>query len=285
MKLPEGHGYFGTGTAPKDDDDSDTDAGANDLFRPANAGQRVDYVSSSLIMHVPRNDRGRWNSAVSDSARANLKTAVAAWYGARSLSRDAFRTHFLDPYTSDEVVDRLRSSAKGMVEGSTHDDLAKAGDDLAAAAQNVGVDSWPRFLGNASHQAVEAVAKGDVPGVVKVGATDPAVGFAGLMFLGLLAIISETSRPSTSVPPRTYSPPSGPSLPTIMEAVPPSTNSGAAPDSSPPKATVSEERRKHILDGDSDGVGGGHRPGQNLPGKANFRQAGPMTGSSGISRA
>ncbi len=185
----QGHGYFGTGTAPKDDDDSDNAVEANDLFRPANAGQRVDYAASSLIMHVPRNDRGRWNSAVSDSARANLKTAVAAWYGARSLSRDAFRTQFLDPYTSDEVVDRLRSAAKGMVEGRTHDDLAKAGDDLATAAQKVGADTWPRFLSNASHQAVEAVSRGDVPGVVKVGATDAPVGIAGLMFLGLLAVI------------------------------------------------------------------------------------------------
>lgn len=67
----QGHGYFGAGTSSKDD--GDNDAGANDLFRPANAGQRVDYVAFSLIMHVPRNDRGRWNSAVSDSARADLK--------------------------------------------------------------------------------------------------------------------------------------------------------------------------------------------------------------------
>lgn len=185
----QGHGWFGNGTAPEDDDDSDSAAGATDLFRPANAGQRVDYVASSLIMHVPRNDRGRWNSAVSDSARANLKTAVAAWYGARAMDRDAFRTQFLDPYASDEVVDRLRGAAKGMVEGRTHDDLAKAGDDLAAAAQTVGVDGWPRFLGNASHQAVEAVSRGDVPGVMKVGAMDEPVGMAGLMFLGLLAII------------------------------------------------------------------------------------------------
>ena len=184
----QGHGYFGTGTAPKDDEIDET-AGANDLFRPANAGQRVDYVASSLIMHVPRNDRGRWNSAVSDSARANLKTAVAAWYSARSLSRDAFRSQFLDPYTSDEVVDCLRGAAKGMIEGRTHDDLAKAGDDLAAAAQKVGVDRWPRFLGNASHQAVEAVSRGDVPGVVKASASDAPAAIAGLMFLGLLAII------------------------------------------------------------------------------------------------
>ena len=215
----QAHGYFGNGTSPKDDT-SDNAAGADDLFRPANAGQRVDYAASSLIMQVPRSDRGRWNSAVSDSTWVNLKTAVAAWYGARSLSRDAFRAQFLGPYTSDEVVDRLRSAARGMIEGQTYDDLAKAGDDLAAAAQKVGADAWPRFLSNASHQAVEAVSRGDVPGVVKVGAGDEAAGLAGLAFLGLLAVIFGVPRPSPPVPPRTYPVPAAPSLPTIMEAVP-----------------------------------------------------------------
>ena len=162
----QAHGYFGNGTSPKDDTDNG-EVGTPDLFRPINAGQRADYVASSLIMHVPRNDRDRWNSAVSDSARANLKTAVAAWYGAHLLSRDAFWTQFLGPYTSDEVVDRLRRAAGGMIGGQTYDDLAKAGDDLATAAQKIGVDSWPRFLSNASHQAVAAVSRGDVPGVVK----------------------------------------------------------------------------------------------------------------------
>ena len=211
----QAHGYFGNGTSPKDDNA----AGVSSLFRPANAGQRVDYAASSLIMHVPRNDRGRWNSAVSDSARANLKTAVAAWYGARLLSRDAFRARFLDPYTSDEMVDHLRSAARGMIEGQTYDDLAKAGENLAAAAQKVGADGWPRFLSNASHQAVAAVSKGNVPGVVRVGAGDDAAGLAGLAFLGLLAIVLGTPRPSISVPSRTPAVPSSPSLPNAVEAV------------------------------------------------------------------
>ena len=71
------HGWFGDGTSPEDDEPS---AQANGLFQPANAGQRADYVAGSIIVHVPRNDRNRWNSAVTDAARANLKTAVAAWY-------------------------------------------------------------------------------------------------------------------------------------------------------------------------------------------------------------
>ena len=76
-----------------------------------------------------------------DSARLErLRAAVAAWYGASRLSRDAFRARFLDPYTSDEVVDRLREAARGMVEARTLAALGAAGADLAAAIQKVGVD-------------------------------------------------------------------------------------------------------------------------------------------------
>ncbi len=174
----QSHGWFGTGTAPKDEN-SDTPTGANPLFKPVNAGQRVDYAASSII-HVPRNERGRWNSAVSDSARDRLKTAVAAWYGASALSRDAFRAQFLDPYTSNETVDSLRSAAQGMIEGRTYDDLAKAGKDLAAAAQQIGVDRWPRFLGDATRKA-DAAVQGDVPGVSNVD-------YAGDMVAGGIAL-------------------------------------------------------------------------------------------------
>ena len=98
---------------------------------------------------------------------------------------NAFRAQFLDPHTSDETVDQLRSAAKGILEGRTYD-LAKAGKNLASAAQNVGSYKWPGFIGDASQQAVAAVSKGDVPGVVEASAIDaPATG----VFLGLLAII------------------------------------------------------------------------------------------------
>lgn len=158
-------------------------------------------------MHVPRNDYAPWTAP---SATLLAPTSKPPWPPgmARSLSRDAFRTQFFDLYTNDEVVDHLRSAARGIVEGQTHDDLTKAGDDLAAAAQKVGVHKWPRFLGNASHQAVDAVSKGIIPRVVKVGATDEPVGVAGLMFLGLLAIIFGTSRPSVPAPSKTYPMPS-----------------------------------------------------------------------------
>ena len=152
-----------------------------------------------------------------------------------------------------------------MVEGRTYDDLSQAGKDLATAAQQVGVYRWPRFLGDASARAVEAVSNGTVPGVTKV-AGDTAADLVGLVVLGLLAIMFATRRSYPSAPPDRSMAPSGPSRPTITQAVPPSTT----PDSSSPKATVSKERRKHILYGDSDGAGGGHGPGQNVPGKSEF---------------
>ena len=117
----QSHGWFGNGTAPKDDDDP---AGTNGLFRPSNASERVDAAAHVLVAGVPRNERGRWSFAASDIGRDRLKTAVAAWYGASGLSRDAFRAKFLDLYTGDETVDHLRGAAQGLIKARGHDDLA-----------------------------------------------------------------------------------------------------------------------------------------------------------------
>ncbi len=211
----QSHGWFGSGTAPEDGGSNAPDE-ANELFQPANASQRVDYAAHSIIMHVPRNERSLWAYAASDTVRDRLKTVVAAWYGASGLSRDAFRAQFLDPYTSDEVVDRLRSAARGIVEGRSYDELAKAGDDLAAAAQKVGAGQWPRFVGDAGPQAMEAVSRGDIPGVVKISAADEPASVAGLILLGLLAIVVSKTQSNTPRPTKTAPVPSGPALPTVM---------------------------------------------------------------------
>ena len=85
----QSHGWFGSGTAPEEPADS--------LFDPVNIGQRVDYTAYSLAGHVGRRDRGHSAANFDGAARNRLKTAVAAWYGASGLSRDAFRSRFLDP--------------------------------------------------------------------------------------------------------------------------------------------------------------------------------------------
>lgn len=207
----QSHGWFGDGTAPHDNA-SDTSTSANKLFEPINASQRVDYVAFSIIGHVPRGERGRWTSALSDSTRDRLKTAVAAWYGASALSRNAFRTELLDPYTTDETVDHLRNATRGMVEGRTYDDLAKAGKDLAAAAQQVGVDRWSRFLGDADQRAMAAVSENAIPGVVKAGYTGTGTLVTGVFLLGKLFLYlarksGEQAPTKTSTPALMAAPP------------------------------------------------------------------------------
>ena len=123
-----------------------------------------------------------------DSASlGQLRTAVAAWYGASGLSCDAFRELLLDPTTSDVTVDRLRRAARGMVEGRTPAQLAAAGKDLAGAVQQIGRDRWPRCLADAQARAVASVAAGGVPGVVRASATG--TGTATAVVLGGLALL------------------------------------------------------------------------------------------------
>ena len=208
----QSHGWFGNGTAPKDGDDDA--AGANELFRPSNAGERVDAAAHLIIASAPRNERGRWSYAASDAGRDRLKTAVAAWYGASAMSRDAFRTQFLNPYTSDETVDRLRGAARGLIEARNFDDLGEASSKLSAAARQIGPDRWPQFIGNAARQAEEAVSRGDVPSVIKADVgTDALVGIAIMGALGL-AIGSLLDGQTSKLPPATTTKP-------VLMATPP----------------------------------------------------------------
>ncbi len=199
----QSHGWFGNGTAPKDGNDDV--AGANELFRPSNASERVDAAAHLIIANIPRNERGQWSYAASDAGRDRLKTAVAAWYGASAMNRDAFRMQFLNPYTSDETVDRLRGAARGLIEARSYDDLGEASSNLSTAARQIGPDRWPQFISSAAKQAEEAVDKGDVPGVVKASASGTYFDdFFGLMLGGLIIYLAtkganQTSRPTSPV--------------------------------------------------------------------------------------
>lgn len=78
---------------------------------------------------------------------------MTAWDPARNLSRDDFRHRFLDPDTSDRVVDLLRSAAHGATEAQSHEELKAASADLADAMQRTGLSRWPRFLADATDRA------------------------------------------------------------------------------------------------------------------------------------
>lgn len=241
-------------------------------------GQRVDYVSGSVVARSPRDERSRWEVRISGTNRESLKTVVAVWYGASKLTRSSFRQRLLDPNTSDETVDQLRAAAKAIVDARTHAQLAVAGESLATAAQAVGLYRWPGFLGDAERKGVSAVAEGAIPGVMNASFVvgDPRVTalgiILGLVILGYQYLTGQSSGPSR--------PTISPTQPTPPPEVPPKdAKAGQGPAVSPVKpdgdlspgpggATVSDGRRTHILDGDE--TGGGHRPGQNVPGKSEF---------------
>ena len=122
---------------------------------------------------------------------------------ARGKSRDTFRGQLLDPYTSDETVDQLRSAVKGIVEARTHEQLGAAGQALASAAFKIGLDAWPRFLGDNQRRAMDAVSAEVIPGVIKASGTgtDTAVAGGALLLGGLLYLLTRPrDAPSVSKP-------------------------------------------------------------------------------------
>lgn len=269
------HQWFGHGTAPKEEKEAEL-ARPGSLFDPLSVGQRIDYASGSVVARSPRDQRSRWEARVGGTNRDSLKTVIAVLYGASKLSRDTFRQRLLDPNTDDETVDRLRSAGKGIVDAWTHAQLSAAGEDLATAAQAIGLDCWPRFIGDAERRGLAAVSDGAIPGVVKASATgtDTALGAVGLgLVLLMLALKNQGSgpaRPSVTPSTPTSIPPASPKDDKGGSASKAEPSTGTASDLAPGSGgvVVSDDRRKHILDGDA--TGGGHRPGQNVPGKSEF---------------
>lgn len=110
------HMWFGHGTSPNGASEI-TPPPSDGLFAPRSIGQRIDYAAASVVGQIPRDERKRWeSSSPGHTGRERLQTAIAAWYGASGLGRNIFRERLLDPYTSDEAVDWLRSAARGIVE-------------------------------------------------------------------------------------------------------------------------------------------------------------------------
>ena len=270
------HQWFGHGIAPQEEKEA-VPVKPGSLFDPLSVGQRVDYATGSVVAQSPRDQRSRWETRVGGSNRDSLKTAIAVWYGASTLSHDTFRQRLLDPNTDDATVDRLRAAAKGIVDARTHAQLGAAGEDLASAAQTIGPDRWPRFIGDAERRGVAAVSDGAIPGVVKASATgtDTAAGVIGLgLVLLTLGLMNQGRGPARSTV--------TPSTPTsVPPAKPKDDTAGSAPKAEPPAAAspdltpgpggvvVSDDRRKHILDGDDNG-GEGHGAGRNRPKKSEF---------------
>lgn len=178
---------------------------------------------------------------------------------------NGLRTLLLDPTTSDRTVDQVRDAARGIVEARTHGQLGAAAADLAAAATRIGPDKWPRFLNDCLGQAMSAASANAIPGVIKANAagTDAAP-VAGTLVLGALIYFFSRSHEPLNLPAN---------KPVLAEQASPPDKGTSEPASSgtpakPGEATLSDDRRAHILDGDK--KSGGHASGRGRPEKSKF---------------
>ncbi len=135
------HGWFGHGMGPE---------GAADV---GDLADRVAWTAHASLMDLPRQD-WRSSAAAFDGERVQrLQTAMAAWIGARSLSRAGFEKRFVGSMISDAAIDSLRASAEAVRTATTHHDLGVASTHLASAMQGIGLSRWPGFLRDAASRA------------------------------------------------------------------------------------------------------------------------------------
>jgi hypothetical protein len=168
-------------------------------------------------------------------------------------------------------VDRLRAAARLAVEAQSHAQLGQAGAELAGGMQRVGLGNWRRFTARAEERAVEAVSKGEVPGVVRASAENTGIdlGVAILLFLGTLYFAKRDAQQGDAPSPE------APGI--VRQDAPKEEPPGNGPASKEEKDqqaddgrfVLPDDRKRYILDGDGKG-GGGHRYGTGLPGKGEF---------------
>jgi hypothetical protein len=232
----QSHGWFGSGTGPGRDV-APANPHYGDLFAPANVGNRVAYAAHSLFVHLSERDAKHPTAKAETATTENLKTAVAAWYGARNLSRDAFRALLLDPSTKNSTVDRLRVATRGFVEARTPEVLNAANAILGDAVRRIGLDNWPAYLADAAKRAVAAVDNKDIPGVIKVGTADLPASMPGLAALGLLMLLLQSGKGQAPKTPPAPAPPivvhQTPTGGDEKKAVPPQPQSGPARSANP----------------------------------------------------
>ena len=145
------HGWFGHGTAPLSD--HPPLGGTGGMFTPGSLPARIDAVAHGALPHLPRADWLRGAASFNQERLAQLHTAMTPWIGASTLSDAAFGARFTAPMTSAAAIEKLRAATDGVRRASTHQDLAAAAADLAAAMRGISLDRWPRFLHDAATRA------------------------------------------------------------------------------------------------------------------------------------
>jgi hypothetical protein len=229
-----------------------------------------------------------------------LTEAMTAWAQGSSLDAQSFAYHFFHRDAADQVVTSLRDAAVGAATATRQDELAAASKRLADAMTNEGLDTWPRFVAQALERArnpatLAAVTKSLRPVLlVSAAVGKPTSGSVGSGTKLATAIENDPLKDQPSegggaivghgggampdigppAPGGDPVPPSGAEplpLPSATEDAPaakPAPTVKARGGRPAPRATVSPERRIHILSGDKDG--GGHRSGTGKPNKSEF---------------
>lgn len=226
---------------------------------------------------------------------SRLTEVMTAWSRGGKLDSASFAEHFFGRGPDDPVVAKLRGAAQGAATATTHAELRDAGGQLADGMQIVGPDRWPRFLADAQERArdpatVAAVEASQQPpprsGVDAIRPVYPleyllGIGAAGVAGGAAAAarsaggailrhVLPERRSPGGDIAPvdagREASAAKPSNTPSVGKPAEP-TSISPGEDKSAPRIKVSPDGRTHILDGDANRKGGGHRSGTGILGK------------------
>jgi len=118
------HGWFGSGTAPKD-----AAAEKPGAATPSSLAERVLWVAYGAIAEMPREQRARFERQLGMEALKSLTQAMPAWVRSAGLDAESFRQHFF-PYDSARAAARIQAVAAAIGHGG---DLGPATTALADA--------------------------------------------------------------------------------------------------------------------------------------------------------
>jgi len=143
----QGHGWFGHGSAPETSTSPQQTNGADTLFDPTNAAGRFDAIAHAAIANLPAADRNRASASFDARRLEQFQTLMSALSDRNSLGASS------DLSANSDAVDTLRQAAELANRATSQQDLAQASSLVAQAMQNVGLDSWSRFLAGAASNA------------------------------------------------------------------------------------------------------------------------------------
>lgn len=109
---------FGSGTASTKN--TPPAAKPDAMFGSGGVGPRIDAVAHSALANMPRKDRSRATVSFNRQRLEQLRAAMMARIGARSLSNATFAGRLVDGAASGATAEQLRAAAEGVRTAETH---------------------------------------------------------------------------------------------------------------------------------------------------------------------